>query len=92
MKYLINKTLLGIKIWFALSLIIPVAITILMIFAAILGVEFPEGGFFVALIHHWRVYYYDGFLEGFMAFRIHILLLVIAIFASILDIWEVYRY
>jgi len=54
------------KLWFALSLIIPLTTTTLAVFFSILG------GFEKFSLEFWRVYYYDGYLCGFIAWRIHL--------------------
>jgi len=56
------------KLWL-LTLAIPLTITVLVVFFSILG------GFEKFSLEFWRFYYYDGYLCGFIAWRIHLGLL-----------------
>jgi len=70
-KYLENIIIAigySIRLWL-MTLVFPVMLTILLIFLSILG-EFDKFS-----LDFWRHYYYDGYLCGFVAWRIHLGLL-----------------
>jgi len=62
------------KLW-SLTIVIPIVITIIILFSIILGIDSPftigEG-----LYKAWIGYYFTGTVEGIVAWRIHLVLLI----------------
>jgi len=79
-----RKIFNGLRLY-ALTLVFPITLTIInILFVGILGVETKEG-FLMNFKVIWIDYYFTGDFLGFIAWRWHLMLLVISIVAGMLD-------
>jgi len=70
---------------YGLTLVIPITMTMInILFVGILGLETKEG-FFMNFKIIWIDYYFTGSFLGFVAWRWHLMLLVISIMIGMLD-------
>lgn len=82
---MVEKILNGLRIW-CLTLVIPIAFTIMSIFLLIIGIDFKEGENFLSLLRTlWIGYYFDGVFLGFVAWRIHLGLIFLCVLFGLLS-------